>query len=176
MIGEESARSTLCKASQKRLRSPAMSDAARRKRAPTFVVDASPGGRVSLGDYQGKYLVMYFYPKSFTLFCTKETVRFRDAASELRTLGAEVLGVSSDPLDTQCKFAEHYQTSFPIASDADGSIARDYGVMFSVLPRIKRVSFIIDPEGFIAARFHHELLWYKHIDDAVEFLRGQQRK
>jgi thioredoxin-dependent peroxiredoxin len=147
-----------------------------RRRAPEFNANASPGGRVSLSDYRGKYLVVYFYPKSFTLFCTKETIRFRDAAAELRALGAEVVGISPDPLETQCKFAEHYQTSFPIISDPDGQIARDYGVMFTVLPRIKRVSFIIDPRGDIAARFHHEVLWYKHIDDALDFLRAEQRK
>jgi peroxiredoxin Q/BCP len=147
-----------------------------RRKAPEFVAEASPGGRVSLAEYRGKYLVMYFYPKSFTLLCTKETIRFRDAAAELRSLGAEVVGISPDPLDTQCKFAEHYQTSFPIVSDPDGAIARDYGVMFSVLPRIKRVSFIIDPAGNIAARFHHEVLWYKHIDDAIGFLRAEQQK
>jgi thioredoxin-dependent peroxiredoxin len=147
-----------------------------RKKAPEFTAEASPGGRISLSDYRGKYLVMYFYPKSFTLFCTKETIGFRDAAAELRTLGAEVVGISPDPLQTQCKFAEHYQTSFPIVADPDGAIARDYGVMFNVLPRIKRVSFIIDPAGNIAARFHHELLWYKHIDDALAFLRAEQQK
>jgi len=147
-----------------------------RRKAPEFVAEASPGGRISLADYRGKYLVLYFYPKSFTLFCTKETLRFRDAASELRALGAEVVGISADPLETQCKFAEHYQTSFPIVSDPDGAIGRDYGVMFSVLPRTKRVTFIIDPEGNIAARFHYELLWYKHIDDALGFLRAEQQK
>jgi peroxiredoxin Q/BCP len=147
-----------------------------RRKAPEFTADASPGGRVSLADYRGKYLVMYFYPKSFTLVCTKETIRFRDAAAELRSLGAEVVGISPDPLDTQCKFAEHYQTSFPIVSDPAGAIAREYGVMFSVLPRIKRVSFIIDPDGNIAARFHHEVLWYKHIDNALDFLRAEQQK
>jgi peroxiredoxin Q/BCP len=147
-----------------------------RRKAPEFVAEASPGGRISLADYRGKYLVLYFYPKSFTLVCTKETIRFRDAAAELRALGAEVMGISTDPLETQCKFAEHYQTSFPIVSDPEGAIARDYGVMFSVLPRIKRVSFIIDPEGNIAARFHHEVLWYKHIDDALGFLRAEQGK
>jgi peroxiredoxin Q/BCP len=153
-----------------------MAVAAQRKKAPEFTAEASPGGRISLSDYRGKFLVLYFYPKSFTLFCTKETVAFRDASTELRALGAEVIGISPDPLQTQCKFAEHYQTSFPIVADPEGTIAREYGVMFNVLPRIKRVSFIIDPEGNIAARFHHELLWYKHIDDALEFLRSEQQK
>jgi peroxiredoxin Q/BCP len=153
-----------------------MTAAPQRKDAPNFDAEASPGGRVRLSDYRGKYVVLYFYPKSFTLFCTKETIGFRDAASELRQLGAEVIGVSPDPLETQCRFAEHYQTSFPIVSDPDSSIARDYGVTFGLLPRVKRVSFVIDPQGRIAARFHHEVLWYKHIDDALEFLRAEQQK
>ncbi|HKU44697.1 MAG TPA: peroxiredoxin [Polyangiales bacterium] len=151
-----------------------MSSPDARKLAPSFTAEASTGGRVSLESYRGKYVVVYFYPKSFTLFCTRETIAFRDAASELRALGAEVIGISTDPLDTQCKFAEHYQTSFPILSDPDGAIAREYGVMFPVLPRVKRVTFIIDPEGRIAARFHHEVMWHKHIDDALEFLRAQK--
>jgi len=143
-----------------------------RKKAPLFAADASPGGRVSLEDYRGKYLVLYFFPGAFTLLCTRETIGFRDAAAELRELGAEVLGVGPDPLDTQCKFAAHYQTSFPIASDPDNLIARDYDVVFPLLPRIKRVTFVIDPDGYIAARFHHELLWHKHVDDALGFLRA----
>lgn len=153
-----------------------MTESSTRKKAADFEAEASPGGRIKLSAYRGKYLVMYFYPGSFTLFCTRETIRFRDAAAELRQLGAEVIGVSPDPLDTQCKFAEHYQTTFPIVADTDSRIARDYGVVFSVLPRIKRVTFIIDPEGYIAARFHHEVLWYKHIDDALDFLRAERKK
>ena len=141
-----------------------------------FEADASPVGRISLADYRGKYLVLYFYPASFTLVCTKETIGFRDAAAELRVLGAEVVGISPDPLDKQCKFADHYQTKFPIIADPEGRIARDYGVKRSLLPSVKRVTFIIDPEGLIAARFHHELLWYKHIDDALDFLRAHPKK
>jgi thioredoxin-dependent peroxiredoxin len=161
-----------CPAKVRRL----MTERSERKKAPEFEAEASPGGRIKLADYRGKYLILYFYPASFTLFCTRETIRFRDAASELRALGAEVMGVSPDPLDTQCKFAEHYQTNFPIVSDPDSQIARDYGVVFPVLPRIKRVTFILDPDGYIAARFHHEVLWYKHIDDALDFLRAQPQK
>lgn len=144
------------------------------RKAPDFTAEASPGGRVSLSDYRGKFVVLYFYPGSFTLLCTRETIKFRDAASELRALGAEVVGISPDPLETQCKFAEHYQTSFPIVSDPDHRIARDYGVVFPLLPRVKRVTFIVDRQGYIAARFHHEVLWHKHIDDALEFLRRQK--
>jgi thioredoxin-dependent peroxiredoxin len=143
-----------------------------RKPAPNFAAPASNGQTVSLADYRGRYLVLYFYPESFTYGCTRETVRFRDAAPELQALGADVVGISPDPLEMQCRFAEHYQAKFPIIADADGSIAQAFGVKFPILPRVKRVTFIIDPEGMIVARFHHELLFEKHVDDALGFMKS----
>jgi peroxiredoxin Q/BCP len=147
-----------------------------RKPAPSFSADASPGRQVTLADYRGKYLVLYFFPRAFTLLCTRETVGFRDAAAELRELGAELVGISADPLETQCNFASHYQTGFPILSDPDNRIAHAFGVVFPLLARVQRVTFIIDPEGRIAARFHHELLWHRHIADALAFLRAEQQR
>jgi peroxiredoxin Q/BCP len=146
-----------------------------RKPAPAFTAPSSLGRPVSLADYRGQSLVLYFYPQSFTLGCTRETIGFRDVAAELRVLGAEILGISRDPQDVQCKFAEHYQTGFAIASDETGEISSAYGVMFRILPRIKRVTFVIDPEGQIVARFHHELLVDQHIHDVVAFLKAQRR-
>jgi peroxiredoxin Q/BCP len=146
-----------------------------RKLAPNFSAPASTGKTVSLADYRGRYLVLYFYPASFTYGCTRETIRFRDASSELAGLGADIVGVSPDPLETQCRFAEHYQAQFPILADPDSAIARSYGVMFPILPRVKRVTFVIDPEGYIAARFHHELAFEKHVDDALAFLKSVSR-
>jgi thioredoxin-dependent peroxiredoxin len=143
-----------------------------RKPAPAFTAPSSQGRPISLSDFRGKYLVLYFYPRSFTLGCTRETIGFRDASARLRALGAEVVGVSPDTLDVQCKFADHYQTVFAILSDESASISRDYGVMFPILPRVKRVTFVIDPEGYIVARFHHELLIDKHISDVLAFLEA----
>jgi peroxiredoxin Q/BCP len=142
-----------------------------RRKAPSFSAPSSIGTNVSLEDYRGRYLVLYFYPGSFTYGCTRETVRFRDATQELRALNAEIVGVSPDELETQCRFAEHYQAQFPILPDVDSSIAREYGVMFPILPRVKRVTFVIDPEGYIVARFHHELQFERHVDDALAYLR-----
>ncbi len=142
-----------------------------RKPAPDFTAPSSQGRDISLRDYRGKYLVLYFYPRSFTLGCTRETIGFRDSSAALRALGAEILGVSPDPEAVQCKFAEHYQAGFAILSDPDTRIASAYGVMFKILPLVKRVTFVIDPEGFIVGRFHHELLIDKHISDVVALLR-----
>ena len=141
--------------------------------APAFSAPSSTGGTVSLSDYVGKgrYLVLYFYPGSFTYGCTRETVRFRDAQAELNALGADLVGVSPDALSTQCKFANHYMVRFPIVADPDRTIAGAYSALFPLLSRVQRLTFIIDPDGNIAARFHHELLFEKHVDDAIAFMK-----
>jgi peroxiredoxin Q/BCP len=148
---------------------------ASRIQAPDFSAQASTGGAVSLSDFRGRYLVLYFYPASFTFGCTRETVRFRDARAELAALGADIVGVSPDPLETQCKFADHYQTMFPIISDADRTIAKAYRTLFPLVDWVQRTTFVIDPDGIIVARFHHELMFEKHVDDAIAFLKSVQR-
>jgi peroxiredoxin Q/BCP len=142
-----------------------------RKKAPAFSAPSSLGTTVSLDDFRGRYLVLYFYPASFTYGCTRETVRFRDTAAEFAALGADIVGVSPDALEVQCKFGEHYQAKFPILSDPDSAIARAYEVVFPLLKWLRRVTLVIDPEGYIVARFRHELLVEKHIDDALEYLK-----
>lgn len=146
-----------------------------RIQAPEFSAPSSTGATVSLANYRGRYLVLYFYPASFTFGCTRETVRFRDARAELAELGADIVGVSPDPLETQCKFADHYQTMFPIVSDADRTIAKAYRTLFPMVDWVLRTTFVIDPEGFIVARFHHELMFEKHVDDALAFLKSVRR-
>jgi peroxiredoxin len=145
-----------------------------RKLAPPFKAASSLGREVSLEDYRGKYVVLYFYPRSFTAGCTIETIAFAGATAEIRALGGEIIGISADPVETQCEFADKHGASFPILADLDRSILRAYGVKYPVVDRSKRVTFIIDPEGYIVARFHHELLFKKHVSDAIEFLKAQR--
>ena len=145
-----------------------------RPAAPSFKAKASTGGERSLSDYHGKYLVIYFYPRAFTPGCTIETKGFRDAYDEIRALGAELIGISDDPIETQCRFAQEHGASFPILADDGGAIARAFEVVLPIIGRIQRVTFVIDPEGRIAARFHHELRFTKHISDVIEFLKAQR--
>jgi peroxiredoxin Q/BCP len=145
-------------------------------KAPAFSGPASHGKTLRLDDYRGRYLVLFFYPASFTFGCTRETVRFRDATTELAELGADIVGVSPDPIDTQCQFASHYQTRFPIVSDPDKRIAAAYGALFPLVNHVKRITFIIDPEGDIVERFHHELRFERHADDAIAFLKTVRRR
>jgi peroxiredoxin Q/BCP len=148
-----------------------MSTLSTRMKAPSFSAPASTGRTVTLEDYRGRYLALYFYPASFTYGCTRETVRFRDAAAEFAELGAGIAGVSPDALETQCKFATHYQAEFPILADPERVIASAYGALVPFISHVKRLTFVIDPEGFVAARFHHELRFEQHIADALKYLK-----
>jgi peroxiredoxin len=145
--------------------------ARQRFKAPSFSASSSTGATVRLSDYKGKYLVLYFYPKSFTPGCTQETILFRDHYAELQGLGAEVLGVSRDPEAVQCKFAGRYEVRFPIISDPDGAICRDYAVDRRLWPVAKRVTFLIDPDGFVIGRFNHEFRIAMHLSDVLTALR-----
>lgn len=140
--------------------------------APYFVGKTSFGDEVSLWSYRGKYLVLYFFPKAHTPGCTKQTRLFRDNYPEIKELGAEVLGVSLDDLDTQCDFAAGNAVTFPLLGDKSRAVSEAYGVVRSLLQVDKRVTFVIDPAGKVVQRFHHEFQVSKHLDDVLTYLRG----
>jgi peroxiredoxin len=145
-----------------------------RYRAPAFSAPATTGRAVSLDEFRGKYLVLYFYPKSFTPGCTHETILFRDHHKQLQELGAEVLGVSRDPHVRQCAFAERHEVQFPIIGDPEGSICKAYAVDRRIWPIAKRVTFLIDRDGFVIGRFQHELRIAAHLGDVLEALQKLQ--
>jgi thioredoxin-dependent peroxiredoxin len=142
-----------------------------RYKAPSFSAQATTGQTVRLEDFRGRYLVLYFYPKSFTPGCTHETILFRDHHVQLDELRADVLGVSRDTHVVQCEFAKRYEVQFPIIGDPDGEICRSYAVDRRVWPVAKRVTFLIDPEGFVVGRFSHELRIAAHLSDVLDALR-----
>lgn len=138
--------------------------------APPFAAPSTAGRSVSLADYQGKRLVLYFYRKAFTRNCTVETKGFRDNYDELRVHGAEVVGVSPDDFATQCAFARESDVRFPLIADTDKSITTAYKVRFALLPTIHRVTYVID-KGIIAGVFKHEFQVLKHLDEVLRFVR-----
>jgi thioredoxin-dependent peroxiredoxin len=141
--------------------------------APDFEGDAGNGRRVSLKDYRGKYLVLYFFPKAFTPGCRREAIHFRDNHEEIRALGADVVGVSIDDPTVQCEFAKVTAAPFPMVGDQAGAVSRAYGTKRKMLPFDRRVTFVVDPEGRIAARFEHEFRIERHVDDVLEFLKSR---
>jgi len=89
---------------------------------------------------------------------------------ELRAWNAEVIGVSCDKFDRQCDFARSLELSFPLVADPDAAIARKYGARRPLVSLDRRITYVIDPEGRIAAGFHHELAVSRHDQDVREFL------
>jgi peroxiredoxin Q/BCP len=136
-----------------------MADLKEGRKAPAFRLPASNGETVSLSDFKGKNLVLYFYPKDNTSGCTKEACQFRDAIQEFEGKDAVILGVSPDGLASHHKFIEKFNLPFLLLSDEDHKVAEKYGVWQakSMYGKkyfgIVRSTFVIDKEGKLARAF-----------------------
>ncbi|HET7905017.1 MAG TPA: thioredoxin-dependent thiol peroxidase [Candidatus Eisenbacteria bacterium] len=121
--------------------------------APEFSLPASTGGRITLSQFRGRRVVLYFYPKDDTPGCTMEACAFRDNLSRIESKDAVVLGVSLDDELSHQRFAQKYGLTFPLLSDVDAAISRRYGTYKekSLYGRtfwgIERTTFVIDREG-----------------------------
>src|SRR5712692_6300749 len=128
-------------------------------KAPDFTLQSLDGKEISLKDFRGKKVVLYFYPKDMTPGCTVEACSFRDNIGLLRKKGAEVLGVSIDDIESHKKFAQKYNLQFPLLSDEKKEVVTRYGVwkeksMYGKkYMGIERTTFIIDEKGNIAHIF-----------------------
>ncbi len=120
--------------------------------APTFKLPTNTGtGEVSLTDYQGKWVVLYFYPKDFTSGCTLEARRFQQDISKYQQRQTEIVGVSADSIDSHAKFCDSEGLKFPLLADTDGQVSKAYGSWLGIFSM--RHSFIIDPQGMLRATF-----------------------
>jgi len=95
--------------------------------APAFSLPNASGDQVSLSDYAGRQVVVYFYPKAATPGCTTEACDFRDNLAALKGAGVEVVGISTDPQQDLAKFAADFGLNFPLLSDADHATAEEWG-------------------------------------------------
>lgn len=137
--------------------------------APLFESVSEDGQKFSLSDLVGKTnIVLYFYPKDFTTGCTREACSFRDSFSKILSLGATVVGISSDNPETHMEFKEKYGLQFVLLSDQDRSIRRLYGVDGRFLP--PRATFVIDKNGKLVSIFNSQLSISKHVETAINAL------
>jgi peroxiredoxin Q/BCP len=148
------------------------------KKAPAFTLPAGDGGKISLADFVGKnVVVLYFYPRDMTPGCTIEACNFRDESSEIKKLGAVVLGVSPDSPMSHVKFAEKESLNFPLLADEDHAVCEEYGVWTekSMAGRkymgVERSTFLIDKEGKIARE------WRKvkvdgHVQEVIDAVKA----
>lgn len=130
-------------------------------KAPPFELLDQDGSTVKLADYQGRKVLLYFYPRADTPGCTTQSCSIRDARPDLKKAGVAALGISPDTPDKQKKFDEKYDLGFPLLADVDHKVAEAYGAwgekvsMGKKTVGIIRSSFLIDEKG------HLVQVWYK---------------
>jgi len=119
--------------------------------APEFSAATSGGGKVSLADFKGRNVVLYFYPRDDTPGCTKEACAFRDHFAGFRKKGAVVFGVSTDPVKSHDKFVKKFKLPFTLLADEDRKIVQAYEKSFMGRKFLgtHRVTFLIGPDGRI---------------------------
>ena len=124
-------------------------------KVPGFVSKDQDGNTISLADYSGKKLIVFFYPKASTPGCTAEACNLRDNYKELQSQGFELLGVSADSEKRQTNFRNKYEFPFPLLADEDRTVINTFGVwgpkkfMGRVYDGIHRKTFVIDKEGVV---------------------------
>ncbi|MDD9899517.1 MAG: thioredoxin-dependent thiol peroxidase [Alphaproteobacteria bacterium] len=145
------------------------------KKAPAFS-GKTQDNKVSLKDFKGENIVLYFYPKDNTPGCTVEACGFRDALPRFKRQNTRIVGVSKDSVASHCKFVEKFELSFPLISDEEGKICESYGTWVEkklygrTYMGIERATFLIDTEGKIAQ------IWRKvkvknHVEDVLDAVK-----
>jgi peroxiredoxin Q/BCP len=145
--------------------------------APNFTLPSQAGEMVSLKDLLGrKAVVLFFYPKDDSPGCTKEVCAFRDNFAEFGKLDAEVIGISSDSVESHRRFAVKHDLSFTLLSDEGGNIRGLYGVpnTFGLFPG--RVTYVIDKEGAVRHIFASQPSVKRHVQEALTALRSDGSK
>jgi thioredoxin-dependent peroxiredoxin len=140
-------------------------------KAPDFTLPSQSGEMVSLTVFLGeRVVILYFYPKDDTPGCTKEACAFRDEHEEFGKLNAEVIGISSDSVESHKRFAEKHNLSFTLLSDEGGKVRRMYGVpnTFGIFPG--RVTYVIDEAGVVRHVFSSQIGAVKHVEGALKSL------
>jgi peroxiredoxin Q/BCP len=140
--------------------------------APDFTLPTQTGEEVSLSQFRGKKnVVLYFYPKDETPGCTREACTFRDSFELFTDLGAAVVGVSADTVESHKAFAEHYNLPFTLLSDVENTVRKLYGATSTLGIIPGRVTFIIDKKGLVRHVFSSQLQPEKHIQEAIKVLK-----
>lgn len=154
-----------------------MSEVSPGDKAPDFSMPADGGRTVSLSDFQGKALVLYFYPRDDTPGCTKEAIGFTEAADAFDAAGAAVVGVSRDTVAKHDKFRDKHALNVILGSDADGDVCERYGVWVEkkmygrTSMGVERATFLIDSDGVV------QNVWRKvkvpgHVDEVLEAVKA----
>jgi peroxiredoxin Q/BCP len=145
--------------------------------APDFELPDETGKTRALRDFlETGPVVLFFYPAAMTRGCTAESCHFRDLAQEFQEVGANRVGISPDAVDKQAAFSEKNSFDFPLLSDADGTVATQFGVRRGFGPLLtRRQTFVIDTDRKLLAVIKSELRMAVHADRALDVLRTRKR-
>ncbi len=118
--------------------------------APEFELPGTDGKTYRLSDYRGRKVILAFYPGDFTAVCTKQFCSYRDEGERLDKLGADVLGISPQSVDSHERFTEEKRLNVPLLADEDKEVARAYGVLAGSM--VRRAIFVVDEQGVVRHR------------------------
>jgi peroxiredoxin Q/BCP len=140
--------------------------------APDLSLPDQAGKMISLKEFHGKkVVVLYFYPKDETSICTAEACSFRDNYDKFKELGAEVIGVSSDSVQSHQKFAEKHHLQFSLLADTSGMARKAFGVPTTAMVLPGRVTYVIDKEGVVRYMFNSMMDGQKHVTEAMKIVK-----
>ncbi len=142
--------------------------------APDFTAKTDDGREISLSQFRGKYVVLYFYPKDNTPGCTREAISFRDRHEEIEKEGGVVIGVSSDSPSSHKGFRDKYSLQFMLISDEDEKIRERYGAKGFIAP--SRVTFVISPDGEVIHVYNSQINPARHSEEALRAIREHKSK
>ena len=144
--------------------------------APDFTLPDQTGKLVRLRDLLAEHaVVLYFYPKDETRGCTAEACSFRDSYEVFKDAGAEVVGVSSDSVESHQSFAEHHRLPFILLSDEGGELRKLYGVPTTMGMFPGRVTYIIDRLGVVRHIFSSQIQFERHVIEALDTLQAMRQ-
>ncbi len=135
--------------------------------APDFTLKDGDAREWRLADQRGKVVVLLFYPGDETPVCTRQMCSVRDRWADYQATGAEVVGISSDSVDSHRKFAEHHDLPLRLLSDADGQVSKIYGARSLIPGKVARSVFVIDAEGILRYQDVRPLGLLKPKDDVI---------
>jgi len=141
------------------------------ERAPEFELRDQNGSAVPLGELLEKGpVVIFFYPKDDTAGCTKEACRFRDEFERFRQTGAQIVGISSDSMESHLRFAAKYSLPYALLSDPGGRVRKLYGAASFFGLIAGRATFVIDRKGIVRHVFSSQSRFEEHVDEALRGL------
>ncbi|WP_017293650.1 peroxiredoxin [Geminocystis herdmanii] len=142
-------------------------------RTPDFTLPSATGENVSIKDFLGKKaVVVYFYPKDDTPGCTAESCAFRDSYEVFKEAGAEIIGISSDSVESHQQFASKYKLPFILLSDRGDKVRKLFDVPSTLFIIPGRVTYVIDKEGIVRHIFNSMLDFKAHVEEALKTIKN----